>query len=83
MNNLSRMDIICLKDLERNEKTSYLRSLGIKEFLAVKNGALKYNSVYRILEKLKDLGLIEYGALNGNAKTYYITSQGLEVLNQL
>lgn len=83
MNNLSKMDIICLKDLERKEKTSYLKSLEIKDFVAVNNGVLKYNSVYRRLEKLKILGLIDYGALNGNAKTYYITSQGLEVLNQL
>ncbi len=80
---LSKADIICLKELEKQQKISYLKSLEIKNFILVHSGNLKYGTVYKRLEKLKTLGLVDYGALNGNAKTYYITNIGLEYLNKI
>lgn len=83
MKNLSKIDIVCLKDLERQEKISYIKSLEVKKFTVVSSGALKYNTVYKRLERLKELDLIDYGALSGNAKTYYITNIGLEILSKI
>lgn len=83
MKDLSKIDIVCLKDLERQEKISYIKSLEVKNFTVVSSGASKYNTVYKRLEKLKELNLIDYGVLNGNAKTYYITNIGIEILNKI
>ena len=83
MKDLSKIDIVCLKDLERQEKISYIKSLEVKNFTVVSSGASKYNTVYKRLEKLKELNLTDYGVLNGNAKTYYITNIGIEILNKI
>ncbi|WP_250277611.1 winged helix-turn-helix domain-containing protein [[Clostridium] colinum] len=83
MKSLNKIDIVCLKDLEQQNKTSYLKSFEIKKFMLVNSGNVKYNTVYKRLEKLKQKGLIDYGILSGNAKTYYITDKGLEILNKI
>lgn len=80
---LSKTDVICLKNLEREGKISIIKSLEIRNFMLVSSGNLNYNTVYKRLEKLKDKGLVNCGFLNKNAKTYYITEEGINILKTI
>ncbi len=78
---LKKLDFIILKDLEVNNKTNTLKSYTVKEFSVIKNNVIKTNALYKRLENLYKLGFVDYGIADKNAKTYFITNKGIEILN--
>ena len=81
--NLSKIDIIILKDLENKNKTNFLKSISLKELIVYKNNLIKTNSIYKRLNNLKNQGLVQLGAKDGKMNTYYITELGIQILNKL
>lgn len=79
--NLSKIDIIILKDLEN--KTNFLKSISLKELIVYQNSLIKSNSIYKRLNNLKKQGLVQLGAKDGKMNTYYITELGIQILNKL
>lgn len=80
---LTKLDIIILKDLQKKQKNSFLNNLKIKDFLIIEQNILKENSLYKRLEKLKKIELVLNGAKDGKCKTYYITDKGLDFVNKI
>lgn len=81
--NLSKIDIIILKDLENKNKTNFLKSISLKELIVYQNSLIKTNSIYKRLNSLKNQGLVQLGAKDGKMNTYYITELGIQILNKL
>nr|WP_317359518.1 transcriptional regulator [uncultured Tyzzerella sp.] len=81
--NLSKIDIIILKDLENKNKTNFLKSISLKELIVYQNSLIKSNSIYKRLNNLKNQGLVQLGAKDGKMNTYYITELGIQILNKL
>ncbi len=81
--NLSKIDIIILKDLENKNKTNFLKSISLKELIVYQNSLIKSNSIYKRLNNLKNQGLVQLGAKYGKMNTYYITELGIQILNKL
>ncbi len=80
--NLSKIDIIILKDLHTKNKNSFLKSASLQELIAYKSNILKPNSLYKRIIQLKKQGLLQEGAKDGKMKSYYITDLGIEVVNK-
>lgn len=81
--NLSKIDIIILKDLENKNKTNFLKSISLKELIVYQNSLIKSNSIYKRLNNLKNQGLVQLGAKDGKMNTYYTTELGIQILNKL
>lgn len=81
--NLSKIDIIILKDLENKNKTNFLKSISLKELIVYQNSLIKSNSIYKRFNNLKNQGLVQLGAKDGKMNTYYITELGIQILNKL
>ena len=80
---LTKIDIIILKDLQKKQKNNFLDNLKIKDFLIIEQNILKENSLYKRLAKLKKIELVLNGAKDGKYKTYYITDKGLDLVNKI
>ncbi len=81
MSVISRIDLIILKDLKESEKTSCIKSKSIYDFKILE--ATNYNSVYKRILILEKLGYIEKGLKAGKKNTYFITTLGIEKLNNI
>lgn len=78
---ISKIDLILLKDLEENEKTSYIKSQTIYEFKILE--VTNYNTIYKRIIMLEKLGYIEKGLKINKKNTYFLTTLGIEKLKNI
>ncbi|MDE6181613.1 MAG: hypothetical protein K2F59_00220 [Eubacteriales bacterium] len=81
MSVISQLDLIILKELEENEKISYIKSQTIYEFKISK--VVNSNAIYKRIIKLEKLRYIEKGLKDGKKNTYFITNLGIERLKNI
>ena len=77
--NINRLDIIILQLLKANECNNKLSGMTISEMLESCDIGCRYN-VYIRLRKLLEDDLIDKGFMDNHADTYYITGNGLKLL---
>lgn len=78
---ISKIDLIILKDLLANQKVSFTNSKPMYELKILE--ALKQNTVYKRLQYLEKIGFIEKGLKDGKKNTYYITDLGISELEKI
>lgn len=81
MSVIDKIDLIILKDLEENEKTSCIKSQTIYEFKVLE--AMKYNTIYKRIIMLEKLGYIEKGLKINKKNIYFLTTLGIEKLKNI
>lgn len=77
--NINRLDVIILQLLKANKCNNKLSGMTINEMLESCDIGCRYN-VYIRLRKLLEDDLIDKGFMDNHADTYYITQNGLKLL---
>lgn len=78
---MTKNDIFVLGTIKKIEATNSLKSVPLSTLL--KNTNLSATKVRSTLKLLMTEELIEEGYMQKNAKTYYITEKGMELLSNL
>lgn len=79
--NISKNDYLTLVILLENECTTEMRSFTLKNIADITE--LSLSKIRKTVKMFKSMEFIKEGAVQHNAKTYYITKKGIEKLNQL
>ena len=77
---LDKLDIEILYVLCTNKQISSLSSFKIKDIIQNTEFKLAYYTFVNRVKKLVDIGYIANGFKDGNANTYYLTSNGVKFL---
>jgi len=79
---LNRLGFIILSILSRNEATSRLSSMTVREIACAEEFGLKENTIFKKIKDFEKSGYISRGLKEGRADTYFITPAGCECLNR-
>lgn len=77
---MNRKELIALLILREHEASTPAAAMTIYEM--IEGSDFKSNSLYKILQKLKNGGLVEDGLKDGRAATYYITKAGIDRIGE-
>ena len=79
---IDKFDIEVLYCLFINDNLSQLKSYKVTEIIEHTELNSAYYTYVNRLKKLMAIGYIENGFKDGNAKTYYITKEGIKFLSE-
>lgn len=79
---MNRLGFIILSILFRNEATSRLSSMTVREIAYAEEFGLKENTIFKKIKDFEKSGYISRGLKEGRADTYFITPEGCECLNR-
>lgn len=79
---MNRLGFIILSILSRNEATSRLSSMTVREIACAEEFGLKENTIFKKIKDFEKSGYISRGLKEGRADTYFITPEGCECLNK-
>ncbi|MDE6232921.1 MAG: hypothetical protein K2M60_06200 [Lachnospiraceae bacterium] len=77
----SRLDFIILSILREQKALSHLTGITLREMNLEELG-YKNNTAQKRITMLKSNGKIGQGIKDGHQNTYYVTSDGLELINE-
>lgn len=79
---MNRLGFIILSILSRNEATSRLSSMTVREIACAEEFGLKENTIFKKIKDFEKSGYISRGLKEGRAETYFITPEGCKCLNR-
>lgn len=78
---LVRTQYVILKILRTNKATNYIRSMTLAE-IAEQEGRNKPNTLYKHIKILQDKKFVEIGAKVERANSYFLSSEGIQLLEK-
>lgn len=80
-NELVRTQYVIMSILKRGKAVNHMRSMTLEEISEQENRC-KINTLYKHIRVLKDKGLVALGAKVEHAHGYYLSEEGLKLLNK-
>lgn len=79
-NNFNRMDYVILSILLQSSADDAIKAMTITEIMGASGGCLKRTTTRKFLLHLKEHNLVNVSGKVDKAMTYYITSEGIQLL---
>ena len=79
---LNRLGFIVLSILKQNGAENKLSSMTLREIAAAEDFWLKENTIFKKIKDFQTSGYVGKGLKEGRADTFFITSEGLEMLEK-
>ncbi len=79
---MNRLGFIVLSILKQNGAESKLSSMTLREIAAAENLGLKENTIFKKIKDFQMSGYVGRGLKEGHADTFFITPEGLEILEK-
>lgn len=77
----SEAEVITLLYISKNKYNTIKNTVTLQEL--VKNTHTNYNTLYKIIQNFINLGYIKEGLSKGKCKTYFISSEGMKLSDEV
>lgn len=77
---ISRLDVVIMKLLKKNECTNFIEGMTIQEIMKITKTSRP--TTYRKLIKLCELGYVEKGCKSIQVDTFYLLDKGINLLER-
>lgn len=79
---MNRLGFIILSILRQNGANGRLSAMAVSEIVDEEELAYKENTIYKKIKEFETAGLVAQGLKEGRAATFYITQEGVQILER-
>lgn len=80
---MNKNDIYILMVFAKENRSSLLKSFSVANLIKTIDGKYSHTKVREVIKNFKNLGYLQEGFKQGNSKTYYITKNGIDFLEEI